>query len=154
MLAFAATGEGPFGTGTTAPLLYRVAHGTPNLDGVPPAVRPLIEHCQAKDPGQRHTAGGLLAEVAALQPGGAWLPDSFIRTFAWATPLGLALDPSGPAHAGSGRARRARRGAAPDSGPATQTMAAGSALATRDGRPLTVVANSPDRHLGKHAVVC
>ena len=56
VLAFAATGEGPFGTGTTAP--YRVAHGTPNLDRVPPAVRPLIEHCLAKDPGQRRPGPG------------------------------------------------------------------------------------------------
>ena len=57
VLAFAATGEGPFGTGTTAALLYRVAHGTPNLDRVPPAVRPLIEHCLAKDPAQQPTTG-------------------------------------------------------------------------------------------------
>jgi len=51
VLAFAATGEGPFGTGTTAALLYRVVHGNPSLDLVPPTVRPLIEHCLAKDPG-------------------------------------------------------------------------------------------------------
>ncbi len=31
VLAFAATGEGPFGTGTTAALLYRVVHGDPSL---------------------------------------------------------------------------------------------------------------------------
>ena len=91
VLAFAATGEGPFGTGTTVALLYRVAHGTPNLDRVPPAVRPLIEHCLAKDPAQRPTAGGLLAEVGALQPGGDWLPDSFTRTFVPAAPSGPAL---------------------------------------------------------------
>ena len=36
VLAFAATGEGPFGTGTTAAMLYRVVHGTPSLDRVPP----------------------------------------------------------------------------------------------------------------------
>src|SRR5437868_5470586 len=74
VLAFAATGEGPFGTGTTAALLYRVVHGTPSLGAVPATVRPLIEHCLAKDPRQRPTAGGLLADVGALQPGGHWLP--------------------------------------------------------------------------------
>ncbi len=52
VLAFAATGEGPFGTGTTAALLYRVVHGTPGLDRIPSKVRPLIERCLAKDPGQ------------------------------------------------------------------------------------------------------
>ena len=35
ILAFAATGEGPFGTGTTAALLYRVVHGSPGLDRLP-----------------------------------------------------------------------------------------------------------------------
>ena len=112
VLAFAATGKGPFGTGTTAAPLYRVAHGTPNVDRVPPAVRPLIGHCLAKDPGQRPTAVGLLAEVGALQPGGDWLPDSFTRTFVPATPSGSGLAPSGPAPAwGGSRARRAWRGA-------------------------------------------
>ena len=48
VLAFAATGEGPFGAGTTAALLYRVVHGSPNLDQVPAEVRPLIERCRRR----------------------------------------------------------------------------------------------------------
>ena len=40
----------------------------PALSRVPTEVRPLIERCLAKDPGQRPTAAGLLAEVGALQP--------------------------------------------------------------------------------------
>ncbi|HEX2745677.1 MAG TPA: serine/threonine-protein kinase, partial [Streptosporangiaceae bacterium] len=82
VLAFAATGEGPFGTGTTAALLYRVARGSPDLDRVPAGVRPLIERCLAKDPRQRPTAAGLLAEVGTLQPAADWLPESIIRAFA------------------------------------------------------------------------
>ena len=82
LLAFAATGQGPFGTGTTAALMYRVVHEVPSLDQVPTAVRPLVEHCLAKDPRQRPTASGLLAEVGRLQPTANWLPDSIIRTFA------------------------------------------------------------------------
>src|SRR5690348_5483137 len=126
VLAFAATGAGPFGTGTTAALLYRVAHGTPNLDRVPPAVRPLIERCLDKDPGRRPTAGGLLAEVGALQPAGDWLPDSFTRTYvAPVTPSGSALAASGPALAGSGPAL------------VTRTTGAGSAAqATGPSQPL------------------
>ena len=79
VLAFAATGKGPFGGGTTASLLYRVVHETPDLDGVPAAVRPLIERCLVKDPAQRPTAVALLDAVGALQPTGNWLPDSVIR---------------------------------------------------------------------------
>src|SRR5689334_19873385 len=95
VLAFAATGEGPFGTGTTAALLYRVAHGEPDLARVPPRVRPLIERCLAKDPAQRPTASGLLSEVGALQPDGNWLPDSLTRTFAASAVAGSGLSRSG-----------------------------------------------------------
>jgi hypothetical protein len=95
VLAFAATGEGPFGTGTTAALLYRVAHGEPTLDRVPPRVRPLIERCLAKDPAQRPSASGLLSEVGALQPDGNWLPDSLTRTFAASAVAGFGLSRSG-----------------------------------------------------------
>ena len=97
VLTFAATGEGPFGTGTTAALLFRVVHGSPSLDQVPAEVRPLIERCLAKDPGQRLTADGVLAEIGALQPTANWLPESIIREFA--------RDPAtGPAPATAGMA--------------------------------------------------
>ena len=88
VLAFAATGEDPFGSGPTAALLYRVVHGTPGLDRVPAEVRPLIERCLAKDPRERPTAAGLLAEVGALQPTANWLPESIIRAFAQDTASG------------------------------------------------------------------
>ena len=109
VLAFAATGEGPFGTGTTAALLYRVVHGAPSLDLVPPTVRPLIEHCLAKDPRQRPTANGLLAEVGALQPDGTWLPESLTRTFAQGTPSRPGFAWSGPVAAAAAGALRGRR---------------------------------------------
>ena len=40
VLIYAMRGDGPFGTGDTAALLYRVVHGTPNLDQVPDGLRP------------------------------------------------------------------------------------------------------------------
>src|SRR5579863_7646114 len=39
VLAFAGTGQGPFGAGSTAALVYRVVHGSPNLDQLPAEVR-------------------------------------------------------------------------------------------------------------------
>ncbi len=143
VLAFAATGQGPFGTGTTATLLYRVVHGTPDLDQVPAMIRSLIDRCLIKDPAQRPTADGLLAEVGALQPTGDWLPDSMIRTFAWNAGAGPAFAPSRPELAGSGPALAAAPWSAPAPGSdqaATRTTAAGSPGPHRPGtassRPL------------------
>jgi serine/threonine protein kinase len=113
VLAFAATGEGPFGTGTTAALLYRVVHGLPDLERVPARVRPLIERCLAKNPAERPTANGLLAEVGALQPDGDWLPESLTRTFAANAATGALFAPAGAAGLGL-----SRPGFAPTGGPA------------------------------------
>src|ERR1700722_4227915 len=55
VLTFAATGHGPFGTGSTAALIYRIVHGPPMLDGVPAEIRTVAERCLAKDPGERPT---------------------------------------------------------------------------------------------------
>ncbi len=70
VLTFAATGEGPFGQGSTVALLYRVVTSQPNTAGLPGGVRPLAEHCLAKDPRQRPTAAQLLAGLSQLPPEG------------------------------------------------------------------------------------
>ena len=81
VLAFAATGQGPFGTGSTPALVYRVVYSPPNLDNLPAGIRPLIERCLAKDPAQRPTPAQLLAEAGAARPTTAWLPEPVTRTF-------------------------------------------------------------------------
>ena len=53
VVAYAAAGMGPFGTGTAAAILYRVVHADPVLDGVPPRLRPVVAACLAKDPAAR-----------------------------------------------------------------------------------------------------
>jgi eukaryotic-like serine/threonine-protein kinase len=68
VLAFAATGKGPFGSGSTPALVYRVVYSPPSLEGAPVEVRPLIERCLAKGPGQRPTVRDLLVEAGVLQP--------------------------------------------------------------------------------------
>ena len=67
VLTFAATGEGPFGEGSTVALLYRVVTGEPNIRGTPDEIRPLIERCLAKDPQQRPTAAALLATLSTAE---------------------------------------------------------------------------------------
>ena len=74
VLAFAATGEGPFGTGSTEALLFRIVHNEPDITRLPGQIRPLIERCMAKDPALRPTSSDLLAELGAGQLAADWLP--------------------------------------------------------------------------------
>ena len=84
VLAFAATGQGPFGSGSTPALVYRVVHSAPQLDLLPAEVRALAERCLAKDPARRPTAAGLLG--GAAYPAAGWLPEPVTRTLAVASP--------------------------------------------------------------------
>jgi Protein kinase domain/KAP family P-loop domain len=79
VLAFAATGERPFGTGTPFVLLDRVIHGSPDLDKVPTEVRPLVERCLAKDPRERPSVASLLAPMGAMHFAAGSLPESVVR---------------------------------------------------------------------------
>jgi Protein kinase domain len=89
VLAFAATGEGPFGSGSTAALIYRVVHSPANLDRVPDEVRYLVQRCLAKNPSDRPTATDLLAQFGAGQPDAGWLPASLNATLGRYAPPGL-----------------------------------------------------------------
>ncbi len=73
VLAFAATGEPPFGAGSASALLYRVVYGTAATGSVPAELRSLVERCLAKDPAGRPTADDLLAELGSAAPADGWL---------------------------------------------------------------------------------
>jgi serine/threonine protein kinase len=75
VLTFAATGEGPFGDGSTPALIYRVVHREPDVTRLPGQIRPLIERCLAKDPRRRPTTADVLAEVGSAGPAAGWLPE-------------------------------------------------------------------------------
>jgi serine/threonine protein kinase len=115
VLAFAATGEGPFGGGSTAALVYRVVHGLPDLELLPDEVRPLVERCLAKDPSRRPAAAELLADVGGVQPAAGWLPEPIIRAFTQDPALAAAVaanESLGPIPAGDSPAPSAMPGAA------------------------------------------
>ncbi len=95
VLAFAATGEPPFGSGSTAALVFRVVFASPRLDTVPDEIRPLVERCLAKDPSQRPSASELLAEIGAMQPMAGWLPDPVTSAFP-GSPAQVVTEPPPP----------------------------------------------------------
>jgi serine/threonine protein kinase len=59
-VAYAASGQPPFGTGESLAIVYRILHGSPDVAAVPPALQPLVMAALAKDPQRRPTAHELL----------------------------------------------------------------------------------------------
>ena len=59
-VAYAATGRPPFGSGTFESIFYKIMQGTPDLDGVPDALLPLLRSAMARHPAERPTAVNLV----------------------------------------------------------------------------------------------
>lgn len=79
VLAYAATGEGPFGDGNSQALMFRILTQEPRLDGVPDSLRSVAAACLAKAPADRPTPNDVLRAVlpdgdAAAPVAAGWLP--------------------------------------------------------------------------------
>jgi hypothetical protein len=116
VLAFAASGRPPFGTGSASALLHRVVYSTATLGHVPPELRPLIERCLAKEASARPTTEQLLAELGNAELAKGWLSRHLHHSHARAGAHSDAADdqPSGVGHAqydtAADRTRPARPG--------------------------------------------
>ncbi|MGW7304627.1 bifunctional serine/threonine-protein kinase/ABC transporter substrate-binding protein [Streptomyces sp. NPDC054835] len=115
LLAFAATGRPPFGTGTLDALLYRTVHDEPDLDGVPDPLLDLVRQCLAKEPAARPTAEQVADRLTEDTPGDAadWLPAPVVTTIAVRSAAMLALpdiDPTAPGTDPAAPAASSRRG--------------------------------------------
>ncbi|MER5204646.1 protein kinase [Streptomyces sp. NPDC002825] len=66
VLAFAASGRGPFHDDEMAAVIYRISRAEAELDGVPAELRPVLERCLRLDPAERPSA----AELVELLGGG------------------------------------------------------------------------------------
>jgi len=63
VIHYAATGDGPWGTGATEAMLYRLVHEPPNLERLPATIHPIVLRCLAKEPAGRPTPAEILAEL-------------------------------------------------------------------------------------------
>ncbi|MEV7275741.1 bifunctional serine/threonine-protein kinase/ABC transporter substrate-binding protein [Streptomyces sp. NPDC093111] len=148
LLAFAATGRPPFGSGTVDALLYRTVHDAPDLAGVPEELLPLLTACLAKDPADRPTADEVAARLTEDAPGNAadWLPAPVVTTIAERSTAMLALpdiDPTAPGTDPTAPPKPSRRGFLALGAGAAALAAGGGAFAlwnsrrdgTGDGKP-------------------
>ncbi|WP_345594828.1 PQQ-binding-like beta-propeller repeat protein [Streptomyces marokkonensis] len=90
VLAFAATGSGPFGAGAAQALNYRIVHEQPDLSGLPPVLADVVGRCLTKEPERRPSVATLVRELGRALPDegletprpssdGGWLPESVTR---------------------------------------------------------------------------
>jgi Protein kinase domain len=115
VLAFAATGTEPFGTGAASALLYRVVHGEPALTGLSDDLHEVVSACLRKIPADRPTPARLLAMLVSLGNALTLPPDG----------IAAIVDPPQPVSAGYSRAELSdARPASPSGGlPATAAKA-------------------------------
>jgi serine/threonine protein kinase len=72
-IAYAASGQPPFGSGTSDAILYRILHAAPDIAAVPAALLPQVTAALAKEPQDRPTAPELLTQLTrtVVQPSAA-----------------------------------------------------------------------------------
>ncbi|MFA1547833.1 protein kinase domain-containing protein [Actinomadura chokoriensis] len=111
VLAYAATGAGPFDATSIPAIVHRLLHEEPDLSGLPGDLSNMIAACLAKDPERRPPLDALITapksiEAPAPRPAGTPLPDDAVGTHANATLVATrrqdapAVAPPGPAPVG------------------------------------------------------
>ncbi|MER5890730.1 serine/threonine-protein kinase [Streptomyces sp. NPDC001941] len=136
-LAYAATGDSPFGHGSSEVMLYRVVHEEAHLHGVPDALAPLVRACLAKDPEDRPSTLQLsmrLKEIAAREAQG--LPEA---RHAEARPPAQRerVEDERPTSRYTGRTERRGAGAPPRTGPSRTGGTPSRTGGTRPQQPRT-----------------
>jgi eukaryotic-like serine/threonine-protein kinase len=67
-VAYAASGQSPFGTGNAHAFLYRVMYGEADIAAVPDLLRPMVRAALTKEPEGRPTARQLFDRLSSLSP--------------------------------------------------------------------------------------
>ena len=108
LMVFAAVGTGPFDADSPYMTGYQVLHEAPDLEGVPEALRPIVERCLDKDPAARPEPAELHRMLQALPESDATAP---LKARASAMPRPRPAPRSAATTAvgtGTGKGRRAR----------------------------------------------
>jgi serine/threonine protein kinase len=106
-VAYAATGQSPFGAGDTHAILYRVLHEDPDIAAVPGPLRPLVAAALAKDPASRPTAQQLLDRLTSTSVRSPHVQDAPTQTIlaqTWQQSSRL-LEPAAPPAEPPGRSK-------------------------------------------------
>ncbi|TQN30907.1 serine/threonine protein kinase [Haloactinospora alba] len=69
LVAFAATGRRPFGSGSPEAVAFRTVREAPDLDGLPEQLRPVVSAALSKNPAARPSAGEALSAVTQVWTG-------------------------------------------------------------------------------------
>ncbi len=141
VLAYAATGAMPFGSGVSTPvLLYRVVHEEPDLSGLAPGpLRSIVLDCLAKDPAVRPTPDRLRewldddGAAAARLGRGDWLPQGLAAAVGRSAVQLLELEEEREAR--DGREAAAPVTAAPGFDPLAPSVPPGSSVPPGFGPP-------------------
>ena len=99
-VAYAASGQSPFGAGTPDAILYRIVHETPDIAAVPAALHAQVAAALAKEPHDRPTAPELLSQLthtAAIPSAGYDNPTQTVLAQTWRPAALPPVTPSGPA---------------------------------------------------------
>ncbi|QQM43105.1 bifunctional serine/threonine-protein kinase/ABC transporter substrate-binding protein [Streptomyces liliifuscus] len=140
LLAYAASGRPPFGTGTADALLYRTVHDEPDLSGIEAGedtegveLLTLLRLCLAKDPADRPTAeqfGTVLLVEDSVPEGGRidWLPEDVVRIIADRSAEMLALPDIEPTVADASAAEAPTEAEPTSPGRRRLLLASGAAL--------------------------
>ncbi|MFD6555054.1 serine/threonine-protein kinase, partial [Streptomyces sp. NPDC058398] len=84
VLTYAATGTGPFGTGSAQSLNFRIAYEEPRLEGLPGQGLEIVARCLAKDPALRPDVSTLIRELADMTGDASYTPTQIVTdTAAW-----------------------------------------------------------------------
>ncbi|HEY6789692.1 MAG TPA: WD40 repeat domain-containing serine/threonine protein kinase [Trebonia sp.] len=152
VIAYAATGHGPFDADTIPTITYKILAQPPDLTGIAEPLRELITDCLHKEPAKRPDLDSILTrlsapgESAAAVSAAANIPARPASTPSeWAVPPVApeyqAVMPSGPSAVPFAPATPVPRPAGPSSFPSVPPLP--SVLFAGDGRPLSHVAFSP-----------